>query len=171
MKSVLALTLSLAVSTVAAFAQESAPAVAAAAATTIRISDTEAVIIEQTIRGYVETKKDKIDLFDRKKGKTVGLRLDRIVTDDPACVVFPQEGFVAICGECTEVASDMEDGEKTATGDKYVVWFLVQRGSLVSAVVKDTFIKSVNGNPMYEWTKGADGSWSATLVPDAAPAP
>jgi hypothetical protein len=174
MKSVLAVTLSLAFSTVAAFAQESTPtagSAAIAAAAPIKISDTEAVIIEQTIRGYVETKKDKFELFDRKKGKVVGLRLDRIVTDDPACVVFPNEAQVAICGECTEVPSAMADGEKEATGDKYVIWFLVQRGSLVSAVVKDTFIKSVNGNQMYEWSKTADGSWAATVVPDPAPAP
>jgi hypothetical protein len=134
----------------------------------IKISDTEAVVIEQTIRGFVEVKKDRVELFDRKKGKTVALRLDRIVTDDPECVKFPQEGLVAICGECTEV---MTDGEKTMDGDKYVVWFVVQRGTLPLASVKDVVIKSVNGNPMYTWTKSENGTWQATVVPDAPAAP
>ncbi|HEY8240456.1 MAG TPA: hypothetical protein VIH35_03375 [Kiritimatiellia bacterium] len=159
MKSLLATALLLATGSLSAFAVD-------APAEPIKITDTEAVIIEKTIRGYVEVRKDKIELFDRKKGKTVSVRLDKIITTDPDCVKFPKPGFVAICCDCTEV---LTDGEETKDGDKYVIWFLVERGSLPTASVADTFIKSVNGQQMYEWTQGADGLWAATLVPDAMP--
>ena len=71
--------------------------------------------------------------------------------------------------ECTEVSKGgREQDEKE--GDKYVLWFVISRGARPSAFVKETYVKSVNGQPMYAWTKTADGTWSATLVPDAAPA-
>lgn len=141
----------------------------AAALEPIRISDEEAIVLIKTIEGYAQGNNQKIEIFDRKKGGIVSVRLDRVVTDNPDCVVFPEDGFVAICGECTEVIPAKDD--KTTDGDKYVIWFVVKRGSLPSAFVKETFVKSVNGKPMYAWSKSEDGKWSATLVPDEAPAP
>ncbi len=157
-----------------------APSVRAEEAATapVKISDTEAVVILKTIEGFAQGNLQKTEIFDRKKGKTVALRLDRVVTDDPDCVVFPADGIVAICGECTEVidsgaSSETKDDQE---GDKYVLWFVVNRGTIVTATVKDMHIKSVNGKPMYTWAKNAEGKWEATLVPDepaapAAPAP
>ena len=138
----------------------------------IRISDTEAARISQTIHGYVQgaLHRGTLELFDRKKGANVALRLDRIVADDPACVVFPAEGQVAICGECSEMKTVVDEkGVKTQVeaGDKYVIWFLVERGGTVTSRVLDTFIKSVNGHPMYTWSKNEAGIWSATLVTDS----
>jgi hypothetical protein len=125
----------------------------------------------QTINGYLQGPmyRGRVDLFDRKKGATISLRLDRIVTDDPTRVAFPQEGQIAVCGECTQM-NDIVDakGQKTEEdGDKYEVWFVVQRGGIATSRVLDTFIKSVNGKPMYQWTQDAAGKWSATLVPDS----
>ena len=141
----------------------------------IRISDSEAVDIVQTIKGYVEsaTGEQFISTFDRKKGTKVSLRLDRIVTDDPTRIVFPAEGQVAIVGECTEVHPKHIDKktDKPTEGDKYEVWFLIHRGNMVTCRVLDVIIKSVNGNPMYRWTQDASGKLTATLVPDPAPAP
>lgn len=139
------------------------------AAAPIKISDDEAITLIKTLEGYAQGNKQQIEIFDRKKGGIVKVRLDRVVADNPDCVVFPVEGIVAICGECTEVVPAKDD--KTTDGDKYVVWFVVTRGSLASAFVKETYVKSVNGKPMYTWSKATDGSWSATLVPDEAPAP
>jgi hypothetical protein len=148
-----------------------------AGAEPIKISDTEALTIVKTIQGYMETKKNSLDIFDRKKGKVVTLTLDRIVTDDPACVMFPNEGKVAVCGECTEVAPHGKASgqvQSEQTGAKYVIWFLLERGNMVNSRVLDTFIKSVDGQEMYTWEKNAEGQWEATLVPDkpaeAAPA-
>jgi hypothetical protein len=138
-----------------------------APATPIKISDTEAVVIEKTIRGFYEINHEKLELYDRKKGSTVILRLDKILTSDPDCVKFPKDGYVAICGECTQIEGADKDAKET---DKYVVWFLVARGTLPTATVDEMFIKSVNGQQMYTWTKNGDGSWSATVIPDEAPA-
>ena len=57
----------------------------------IRITDTEATIIGQTINGYMQgpTHRGRLEIFDRKKGANVLLRLDRIVSDDPARIAFP----------------------------------------------------------------------------------
>lgn len=153
-----------------AFAQVDASAAAAGTAP-IQISDTEAAGISQTINGYIQgpMHRGRVDLFDRKKGATVSLRLDRIVTDDPTRVVFPKEGLVAVCGECTQMNEVVDaKGNKTdEAGDPYEVWFVVQRGGIATSKVLDTYIKSVNGQPMYKWTQDASGVWSATLVPDA----
>ncbi len=138
----------------------------------IRISDTEAARIAQTIHGYVQgaLHRGTLELFDRKKGANVALRLDRIVADDPSCVVFPKEGQVAICAECSEMKTVVDEkGVKSQeeAGDKYVIWFLVERGGTVTSRVLDTFIKSVNEHPMYKWSQDAAGTWSATLVTDS----
>lgn len=129
----------------------------------VKISDTEAVVVEKTIRGFYETRDEKLEIYDRKKGETVILRLDRLVTTDTDCIKFPTPSTVAICGECTQIVGA---GKNAKEGDKYVVWFVVKRGSLVSATVGDVFIKSVNGKPMYTWAQAQDGTWSATLIPD-----
>lgn len=137
----------------------------------IRISDSEATVIVQTINGFMQgaLRRGRLEILDRKKGELVKLRLDRIVTDDPERVAFIDDTHVAICGECTQMAM-VEDGKGQKTeqeaGDKYEVWFVVQRGSLVSARVVDTYVKSVNGTPMYQWTRDEAGKLSATLVPD-----
>jgi hypothetical protein len=139
----------------------------------VKISDTEAVIILKTIEGFAQGNQQKTEIYDRKKGKTVALRLDRVVTDDPDCVVFPAEGIVAICGECTEVIDigKSSESKNMQEGDKYVLWFVINRGTLVTATVKDIHIKSVNGKPMYTWATNAEGKWEPTLVPDGAAAP
>lgn len=151
-----------------AFAQLDATATAAGAAP-VRISDMEAQRIVETINGYMQSAmhRGRLNIFDRKKGQIVILRLDRIVTDDPARVIFPKEGEVVICGECTQVNTVVDEkGKKTEQdGDKYEVWFLVQRGGTTTCRVLETFVKSVNGQPMYKWTQDAAGAWSATLVP------
>ena len=147
---------------VAASAQTAAP-------TPIRVSDDEAMVLLKTIEGYAQGNKQQTEVFDRKKGAIVKVRLDKVVTDNPDCMVFPQDGIVAICGECTEVVPAKDD--KTEDGDKYVIWFVVVRGSLPSAYVKETFVKSVNGKPMYSWAKDADGKLTATLIPDEPAAP
>ena len=153
------------------FAQMTGVEIAAGKAP-IKISDTEAAGIAQTIHGYVQgaMHRGTLTLFDRKKGATVALRVDRIVADDPECVVFPAEGQVAICADCSELKTVVDEkGVKSQVeaGDKYVIWFLVERGGTVTSRVLDTFIKSVNGHPMYKWTQDAAGAWSATLVPDS----
>jgi len=139
---------------------------------TVQILDDEAVALVQTIKGYAEGAKgvQYITTFDRKKGAEVKLRLDRIVLDDPSRIVFPAEGKVAIVGECTQVDLNNINKETKlpAEGDKYEIWFLLQRGNIVNSRVLQVIIKSVNGNPMYEWTKDASGTWSATIVPDPA---
>jgi hypothetical protein len=156
-----------------AFAQTEG-AVAVAKPEPIKITDTEAMGITKTINGYVQgaMHRGHLELYDRKKGELVTLRMDRIVTDDPARVAFPQQDRVAICGECTQVelVKD-EEGviQEKELGDKYEVWFVLQRGGIVDSRVLDTFIKSVNGNPMYKWTQDSDGKWSATVVPDPVP--
>ena len=171
MKWILGLAAAMWIGAACAWAQLDATATAAGAAP-IRIADTEATLIGQTINGYMQgpTHRGRLEIFDRKKGANVVLRLDRIVSDDPACVVFPEEGKVAVCGECTQMETVVDDkgmkSEKEA-GDKYEVWFVVQRGGMASSRVLDTYIKSVNGNPMYKWTQDEAGKWSATLVPDA----
>jgi hypothetical protein len=139
------------------------------AAEPIKISDDEAIILIKTIEGYAQGNKQQIEVFDRKKGGIVKVRLDKVVTDNPDCVVFPQDGIAAICGECTEVVPAKDD--ETTDGDKYVIWFVVVRGSLPSAYVKETFVKSVNGKPMYAWAKDAEGKLTATLIPDEPAAP
>ena len=137
----------------------------------IQITDTEAVGLVKTINEHVQGSLNRghRELFDRKKGAIVNLRLDRIVTDDPARVMFPQAGRVAICGECTQVELTKDEAgavqEKELT-DKYEVWFVLRRGGAGSSRVLDTFVKSVNGNPMYQWSKDENNNWSATLVPD-----
>jgi hypothetical protein len=144
--------------------------------TAIQITDTEATTIVQTIKGYMEgaTHRGHLEILDRRKGELVTLRLDRIVTDDPRRIIFPGEGLVAICGECSQITSVVNSkGEKEdqETGDQYEVWFVIQRGNIVTARVLDTYIKSANGVPMYTWTQGADGQWTATLTPAPAPQP
>ncbi len=171
MKWIMMATAMLVLSTESLVAQMTGEAIAAGKAP-IQISDTEAAGIAQTIHGYVQgaLHRGTLTLFDRKKGVNVALRVDRIVGDDPACVVFPAEGQVAVCAECSEMRTVVTDkGVKSLeeAGDKYVIWFLVERGGTVSSRVLDTFIKSVNGHPMYKWTQDAAGAWSATLVPDS----
>ena len=156
-----------------AFAQPEGTAAAAASnSAASQISDTEAVGLAQTINGYVQgaTHRGYLELFDRKKEQPVTLRLDRIISDDPARITFPETDKVTICGECTEVQTVKgADGvtKEEPTGDKYEACFVVLRGDTVSSRVLDTFIKSVNGKPMYTWTQDASGKWSATVVPDA----
>jgi len=150
------------------FAQTTPPAEAAP----VQISDTEAVWIAKAINGHMQgvSRGGRLELFDRKKGKMVKLTLDRIVTDDPARIAFPDSETVAICTECTQIKEDSEGEGKTAeTGaaDSYEVWFLVKRGNMATTRVLDTAIKSVNGKPMYVWTRDANGRLVATLVPDA----
>ena len=174
MKWILGLAIGMMVGT-CAWAQMDAAATATGAAP-IQITDTEATGILQTINGYMQgpMHRGRLEIFDRKKGELVSLRLDKIVTDDPARIVFPQEGQVAVCGECTLMATVIsEKGEKSEaeSSDKYEVWFVVQRGGIATSRVLDTFVKSVNGNPMYKWTQDDTGKWAATLVPDAEPVP
>lgn len=140
----------------------------------IKIMGDEAVHIQQTIHGYVQgaLHRDRLKLFDRKKGKDVILRLDRIAIDDPERAVFVKTNEVAICCEFTEIASvigEKSEIQEKGTGDKYEVWFLLQRGYAnpnFSKVLK-LYIKSVNGVPMNIWTQDESGNWSATLAPDA----
>jgi hypothetical protein len=140
---------------------------------TIRIIGEEAVRIQQTIDGYVQgaMNRNRLEVFDRNKGKNVILRLDRIVLDDPARAVFVKTNELAVCGECTEIAS-AESGkseiQEKGEGDKYEVWFLLQRRHSYPSFSKviNLFIKSVNGNPMYTWTQDPGGNWSATLAPE-----
>jgi hypothetical protein len=130
----------------------------------IKITDTEATTIVRTINGYMQgpTHRGRLQILDRKKGQLVSLRLDRLITDDPERVVFPAEGQIAVCGACTEMIKG-DQGE--TEGDAYEVWFLVQRGDMVSSRVLDTFVKSVNGVQMYKWTKDpVTGNLSATLA-------
>ena len=151
------------------WAEEVTATATAAGEAPIRITDTEATVVEQAINGYVQgpLHRGLLQLFDRKKGQLVSLRLDRIVTDDPACIAFPNEGQVAICGLCTEMVRSEDGRKEEATANIYEVWFVVQRGGIATSRVLDTYIKSVNGNPMYKWTQDETGKWSATLVPDA----
>ncbi len=153
------------------FAQETTIDTAANAAS-IQISDSEAVGLIQTIEAYFQgvTGEKTIKTFDRKKGQEVNLRFERVVTDDPERVVFPAEGQVAVSVECTEVkVKDVDKEDKKAPdGDKYEVWFLMERGNYFTSRVLDVIVKSVNGKPMYKWTKGEDGKFTATLVPDSA---
>lgn len=144
----------------------------AAGAAPIRITDSEATVIVQTINGFMQgaLRRGRLEILDRKKGEIVKLRLDRIVTDDPERVAFLDENRVAICGECTQMATEENaKGQKSEqeTGDKYEIWFVIQRGSLVTASVLDTFVKSVNGKQMYKWTRDESGKLSATLIPDS----
>ena len=84
--------------------------------------------------------------------------------------MFPKDGHIAVAAECSQVKLTVKEGVDTTeeeTGDKYEIWFVLERGGVVSSKVLDTYIKSVNGKPMYKWTQAEDGSWSATLVPDA----
>lgn len=156
----------------ASFATEPAAAVATENSQNVKIFGEEAVVIAQTINGFMQGAKNRglLETFDRKKGKIVKLKLDRIVTDDSERVVFTTPETVAICGELTEV-TDVKNNKgglvEEGVADKYEVWFLIKRGNLVTCRVLETYIKSVNGKPMYNWTKGEDGSWSATLAPDA----
>lgn len=126
-----------------------------------KITDSEGVVIRNTIMHYVEAKDDRLELLDRKKGKVVTLRLDRLVADDPGRVVYTRIDRVAVCGECTEL--DSGGGE---TGDKYEVWFVMQRGSAMISRVLEVIVKSVNGNPMYAWHRDKYGEWTAELIPD-----
>ena len=84
----------------------------------IKIMGEEAVGMQETIRGYMQgaMHRGRLELYDRKKGKNVILQLDRIVIDDPARVVFPQLDQVAICGECTEIAS-VKDEQRRNPGE------------------------------------------------------
>jgi len=140
--------------------------------TSVQILDDEAYALVQTIKGYAEGAKgiQYINTFDRKKGAEIKVRLDRIVLDDPSRIVFPSEGKVAVVGECTQVDMNNinEETKLPAEGDKYELWFLLQRGNIVNSRVLEVIVKSVNGNPMYEWTKNESGVWTATLVPDPA---
>ncbi|NLG33789.1 MAG: hypothetical protein GX548_00395 [Lentisphaerae bacterium] len=139
----------------------------------IQITDTEATTIVQTIKGYMEgaTHRGHLEILDRRKGELVTLRLDRVVTDDPHRIVFPSEGLVAICGECSRITTVVDSKghkEDQETGEPYEVWFVIQRGNIVTARVLDTYIKSANGVPMYTWTRNADGQWTATMTPAPA---
>ena len=139
----------------------------------ITISDIEAVNIIKTIQGYMEQKDNRLEIFDRKKGKIVNVGVDKIVTDNPDCIVFPEEGKLAICVECTEKPAgkdNLGDVQNDEKGDQYVLWFIMQRGSQVSTRVLDTVIKSVNGVEMYQWSQNADGKWEATLIEKPAEA-
>ncbi len=142
-----------------AVAEESAP---------IQISDTEAGNIVKTINGYMQgaLNRGNLVIFDRKKGANVTLRMDRIVTDDPTRVIFPEDGKVIICGEFTQVEGPKVDPDSNEA-DLYQIWFVIKRGNMVTTKVLDTIVKSVNGNPMYKWTQDAAGAWTSTLVPDA----
>jgi hypothetical protein len=136
-----------------------------------QIMGAEAVGIAQTIQGYVQGAKHRgyFELHDLKKGEMVTLRLDRIVLDDPDLVMFPKPDRVAICGECTQVELDRDPGREVKErelDDTYEVWFVLLRGGVNQAKVLDTFIKSVNGDPMFAWHQDAAGEWSATVVPD-----
>ena len=136
-----------------------------------KIMGAEAAGIEQTIQGYVQGAMHRgyLELFDHKKGALVDLRLDRIMLDDPELVIFPKPGRVAICGECTQVELDRDSGREVKVrelNDKYEVWFVLLRDGASHSRVLDTFIKSVNGQPMFEWQQDAAGEWSATVVPD-----
>ena len=136
-----------------------------------KIMGAEAAGIEQTINGYVQGAMHGgyLELFDPKKGELVALRLDQIMLDDPARVIFPKPGRVAICGECTQVKRVNDSGSRTQArelSDKYEVWFVVLRDGASHARVLDTFIKSANGQPMFEWHQDAAGEWSATVAPD-----
>lgn len=134
-----------------------------------KIMGAEAAGIVQTIQGYVQGAMHGgyVELFDQKKGESVTLRLDRIVLEDPGLVVFPKPGRVAICGECTQVELDKSGSQirERELNDKYEVWFVLLRGGVNHAKVLDTFIKSVNGDPMFVWLQDAEGEWSATVVP------
>ena len=170
MKCILGLMLVWMAGATGAFAQVE-DAVAAVDPEFVKIMGTEAVGMQETIHGYMQgaMRRDRLELFDRKKGKNVILQLDQIVMDDPSRVKFLQPNQVAICGKCTEIASVTdESGEvrQKGVGDQYEVWFLLQRGGTFSSRVLETYIKSVNGNPMYEWIQDSNGKWSATLVPD-----
>ena len=156
-----------------AFAQTSAPVPPPPEAN--QIMGDEAVNIQQTIDGYVQgaMHRGRLELFDRKKGKNVILRLDRIALDDPARTVQVKADQLAICGECTEIASSTdEQGEiqEKGTGDSYEVWFLLQRRSTYPAFsrVIHVYIKSVNGHSVNTWTQDESGHWAITRVPDAS---
>jgi hypothetical protein len=136
-----------------------------------KIMGAEAAGIAQTIQGYVQGAKHRgyFELFDHKKGEMVTLRLDRIVLEDPDLVVFPTPGRVAICGECSHVELEREAGREVSErelDDKYEVWFVLLRGGVNHAKVLDTFIKSVNGVPMFVWHQDAEGEWTATVAPN-----
>ena len=126
------------------------------------VTDSEGVLILKTIEDYLEAKGGRLELLDRRKGKVVSLQLDRLVADDPDRVVYTRVDRVAVCGECSEI--DAEGGE---TGDKYEVWFVMQRGSPVVARVLETIIKSANGKPMYSWHRDKYGKWTSQLIPDS----
>ena len=95
------------------------------------------------------------------------------ISDDEAITLIKTiEGYAQGNKQQIEVFDRKKGGiVKTSDGDKYVIWFVVVRGSLASAYVKETYVKSVNGKPMYVWTKSENGQWSAVVVPDEAPAP
>jgi hypothetical protein len=131
------------------------------------LSGAETIALMQTIKEYTQESKRRgyIHAFDPKMDMEVILRLDRIVTDDPKRIQYLDEGRVVLCGESTRVYfQDDADDEAKESGDKYEVWFLMQRGA--EAKVEDVLIKSVNRTPMHAWAKDEGGAWSAIRVPD-----
>lgn len=129
-----------------------------------KVSDSEAIIIIQSIKGYVQTRADQIEVFDRNKGEAVTLVLDKIVTDDPKRVVYTKADQIAVCGECSQIDPSIvigkgETSDVQKTGDKYEVWFLVKRGTIPQSRVEDVIVKSANGVALNAWNKGENGEW------------
>ena len=150
----------------------SMPVVRTAVAEPVKVSDTEAVALIKTIEGYVETRNNRLEIFDRSKGEVVRLGVVRAILDNPDCVVFLDESLIAVCAECVQRSAEDKGTAKaksTDKGDKYVVWFVLKRGGIATSRVMDTYIKSVNGKEMYTWTQNAEGKWEATLLKDGAP--